>query len=82
MPEVKLLLSDGSEYQEKGHIDAISGMIDTSTGSVTLRDVFPNSKNILRSGSTGNIIDKENRKEMEKLLKLRSVRLTEPLTVY
>ena len=27
-----------------------------------------------------NIIDKENRKEMEKLLKLRSVRLTEPLT--
>lgn len=55
MSEVKLLLSDGSEYQEKGHIDAISGMIDTSTGSVTLRAVFPNSKNILRSGSTGNI---------------------------
>lgn len=55
MPEVKLLLSDGSEYQEKGHIDAVSGMIDTSTGSVTLRAVFPNSKNILRSGSTGNI---------------------------
>lgn len=55
MPEVKLLLSDGSEYQEKGYIDAISGMIDTSTGSVTLRAVFPNSKNILRSGSTGNI---------------------------
>ena len=55
MPEVKLLLSDGSEYQEKGHIDAISGMIDTSTGSVTLRAVFSNSKNILRSGSTGNI---------------------------
>ena len=55
MPEVKLLLSDGSEYQEKGHIDAISGMRDTSTGSVTLRAVCPNSKNILRSGSTGNI---------------------------
>lgn len=55
MPEVKLLLSDGSEYQEKGHIDAISGMIDTSTGSVSLRAVFPNSKNVLRSGSTGNI---------------------------
>ena len=55
MPEVKLLLSDGSEYQETGHSDAISGMIDTSTGAVTLRAVFPNSKNILRSGSTGNI---------------------------
>lgn len=55
MPEVKLLLSDGSEYPEKGRIDAISGIIDTSTGAVTLRAVFPNSKHVLRSGGTGNI---------------------------
>lgn len=55
MPEVNLLLSDGSEYPEKGRIDAISGMIDTSTGAVTLRAVFPNPGHILRSGGTGNI---------------------------
>ena len=55
MPAVTLLLSDGTEYSEKGKIDAISGMIDTSTGAVTLRAVFPNPNHILRSGSTGNI---------------------------
>lgn len=55
MPEVNLLLSDGSEYPEKGRIDAISGMIDTSTGAVTLRAVFPNPGHVLRSGGTGNI---------------------------
>lgn len=55
MPEVKLLLNDGSEYSEKGKIDAISGIVDTSTGAVTLRAVFPNQKHVLRSGSMGNI---------------------------
>ncbi len=55
MPEVGLLLSDGSEYPEKGRIDAISGIIDTSTGAVTLRAVFPNPARILRSGGTGNV---------------------------
>lgn len=55
MPQVGLWLSDGSEYPEKGRIDAISGIIDTSTGAVTLRAVFPNPERILRSGGTGNI---------------------------
>ena len=31
-------------------------VIDQSTGSVSMRAVFPNDKNILRSGGTGNII--------------------------
>ena len=49
MPAVRLQLSDGK-------IDAVSGVIDQSTGSVSMRAVFPNDKNILRSGGTGNII--------------------------
>lgn len=55
MPEVGLMLSDGIEYPEKGKINAISGIIDTSTGAVTLRAAFPNPDHILRSGGTGNI---------------------------
>lgn len=49
------MLSDGIEYPEKGKINAISGIIDTSTGAVTLRAAFPNPDHILRSGGTGNI---------------------------
>ena len=50
MPEVQLELADGSIYAEKGKIDAVSGVIDQTTGSVSMRAIFPNKQNILRSG--------------------------------
>ena len=56
MPEVELLLSDGSAYPEKGRIESVSGVVDRQTGSVQLRAVFPNPGRILHSGSTGNVI--------------------------
>lgn len=56
MPPVKMELSDGTLYDQEGKIDAVSGVIDQTTGSVSMRAVFPNSKNILRSGGTANIV--------------------------
>lgn len=56
MPPVKLELSDGTLYEQEGKIDAVSGVIDQTTGSVSMRAVFPNAKNILRSGGTANIV--------------------------
>ena len=56
MPEVKLELSDGSKYNHLGKIDAVSGVIDQKTGSVSMRAVFPNAENVLRSGGMANIV--------------------------
>ena len=56
MPAVKLQLADGSFYSEEGKIDAVSGVIDQTTGSVSMRAIFSNKNNILRSGGTGNVI--------------------------
>ena len=56
MPAVKLELADGSMYEFEGKIDAVSGMIDQSTGSVSMRAIFPNTKNVLRSGGMANVI--------------------------
>ena len=56
MPAVKLQLADGSMYEFEGKIDAVSGVIDQSTGSVSMRAIFPNEKNILRSGGMANVI--------------------------
>lgn len=56
MPEVQLQLSDGTMYAEKGKIDAVSGVIDQATGSVSMRAIFSNSSNILRSGGMANVI--------------------------
>ncbi|WP_297906016.1 efflux RND transporter periplasmic adaptor subunit [uncultured Parabacteroides sp.] len=56
MPEIQLQLADGSMYPEKGKIDAVSGVIDQTTGSVSMRAIFPNNQNILRSGGMANVI--------------------------
>lgn len=56
MPELTLVLIDGSEYELKGKVESVSGVVDRSTGSVQLRAVFANPNRILHSGSTGNVI--------------------------
>ena len=56
MPAVKLQLADGSIYEFDGKIEAVSGVIDQTTGSVSMRAVFSNEKNILRSGGMANVI--------------------------
>lgn len=54
--EVSLLLCDGSEYGQSGRIDAISGIVDSETGAVKIRAVFPNEDGKLRSGSSCDIV--------------------------
>ena len=56
MPDVQLRLADESLYKYKGKIDAVSGVIDQSTGSVSMRAIFPNTDNILRSGGSGSVV--------------------------
>lgn len=56
MPPVKLLLADGSEYEETGRIETISGVVDAVSGTVNFRASFDNSHGLLRSGTSGKII--------------------------
>lgn len=56
MPEIDLQLNDKSVYPQKGQIETISGVIDRSTGTVSLRAVFPNADGLLHSGGAGNVI--------------------------
>lgn len=55
-PDVKLVLADGSIYNNVGTIDANSGQINRSTGSITLRAHFQNPDTLLRTGNTGKIL--------------------------
>ena len=56
MPDVTLLLSNGQEYTQKGRVNAVSGIVDASTGAVSLRAVFPNKDHLLRNGGTGTVV--------------------------
>lgn len=56
MPSIDLILNDKSEYPQKGKIETISGVIDRSTGTVSLRAAFPNKEGLLHSGGAGNVV--------------------------
>lgn len=56
MPAVQLELSDKSLYAENGRVETISGVIESGTGAVSLRAVFPNPNGFLHSGGSGNVM--------------------------
>lgn len=53
LPEVQLILADGSLYDQKGRIETASGFITTETGSSNARATFPNPTGLLHSGNSG-----------------------------
>ena len=48
--EVRLILEDGTAYPEKGTLQFSEVSVDQGTGSVTLRAVFPNPRQVLLPG--------------------------------
>lgn len=55
-PAVSLRLNNGQEYDQQGHISAISGTVDAQTGAVTMRATFPNSGGLLHNGGSATVI--------------------------
>lgn len=53
VPQVSLLLVDGSEYDVKGRLETVSGLVNEGTGTSEFRAEFNNPEAVLRSGSTG-----------------------------
>ncbi|MDF2431937.1 MAG: rane fusion protein multidrug efflux system [Mucilaginibacter sp.] len=52
IPQVTLVLSDGTAYAYKGKVETVNGLINTSTGSANFRAAFANPRGLLRSGSS------------------------------
>ena len=55
-PAVKLQLADGTIYSHPGKVVKMSGVIDASTGAVSLIAHFANPEKLLKSGGAGSII--------------------------
>lgn len=56
MSAVELRMAGGKMYGEKGRITAVSGIVTTGTGAVTLRADFPNPKGLLCAGGSATVI--------------------------
>lgn len=55
LPMVELQLANGSIYPEKGRIEAITGQIDPTTGTIQFRVSFTNAQKLLSNGNSGTI---------------------------
>ena len=55
-PAVGLLMNNGQEYGQQGHISAVSGTVDAQTGAVTLRATFPNTGGLLHNGGSATVV--------------------------
>lgn len=55
MPMVELALANGSMYGEKGRIEAVTGQVDATTGTIQFRAGFPNASKLLTNGNSGTI---------------------------
>lgn len=53
LPNVTLILADGSQYESRGVIETIAGDIDKSTGTIRLRAIFENEALLLKNGNSG-----------------------------
>ncbi len=55
-PEIGFIMKNGTEYDHKGKITRATGMVNASTGTISLKATFPNPKGQLYSGMQGNIV--------------------------
>jgi membrane fusion protein (multidrug efflux system) len=71
--KVQLLLDDGTAYPETGTLKFTEAFVDQSTGSVTLRNLFPNPKLTLLPGMFVRTVFEEGVKEQGILVPQRAV---------
>ena len=82
MPPVELILNDGVSYQHLGKIDAISGVVEQSTGSVSLRAIFVNPEQMLRDGGNGTIVVESKHDNVVVIPQVATFEIQEKIFVY
>ena len=55
-PEVSFIMKNGTEYDQKGKITRATGVVNVSTGTISLKATFPNPKGQLYSGMQGTVV--------------------------
>ena len=54
--EVSFVMKNGTEYEQKGKITRATGVVNASTGTISLKATFPNPKGLLYSGMQGSVV--------------------------
>ncbi|MBQ9473965.1 MAG: efflux RND transporter periplasmic adaptor subunit [Bacteroidales bacterium] len=81
-PPVGLVMSNGTRYDGNGKIDAISGIVDASTGAITLRASFENNKRLLPGGGSARVVVMSHRDSVIVIPKAATFELQNRVFVY
>ena len=56
LPDVTFIMKNGTEYPHKGRVASMSGVVNATTGSLTIKVAFPNPEGQLYSGIQGTCV--------------------------
>ena len=82
MPDIELMLNNGTMYSLTGRVASISGIISETTGTVQLRAEFPNPDRVLLSGSNGSVVFPDVYKDMIVIPQEATFELQDQMFVY
>ena len=55
-PDVTFLMKNGTEYKHKGRVSSATGVVNATTGTISLKATFPNPDGLLYSGTQGSVV--------------------------
>lgn len=54
-PEISLVLTNGTVFDQKGKIQTVTGQVNQNTGTVSFRAIFDNPEQLITNGNSGTI---------------------------
>ena len=82
LPEATFIMKSGTEYPHKGRVVSLTGVVNTSTGSLTSKVSFPNPEGHLYSGIQGTVVMNFAEKDVIIVPQYAVVRLQDKAQVY
>ena len=82
LPDVSLVMKNGTEYPYRGRISSITGVVDATTGSLSCKATFPNPDGHLFSGAQCTVVLPISRSHVMVVPQTAVVRLQDKALVY
>ena len=82
LPDVTFIMKNGTEYQHKGRITSLTGVVNASTGTLACKATFPNPEGHLFSGIQGTLVLKYAQHDVMVVPQNAVVRLQDKSLVY
>lgn len=82
MPDVTFIMKNGTEYQHKGRVTSLTGVVNATTGTLSCKATFPNPEGHLFSGIQGTVVLPYSQHDVMVIPQTAVVRLQDKSLVY